>query len=59
MIDMKELTPEDRIAFLWQLIAKYRHESDFYKDQLGQAHNEIARLENLLINYEQNGIMEK
>jgi hypothetical protein len=59
MIDMKEFSPEDRVAFLWQLVAKYRHEADFYKDQLGQAHDEITRLEYLLTNYEQNGIMEK
>ena len=58
MIDMKEFSTEDRVAFLWQLVAKYRHEADFYKAELGKAHNEISRLENLLINYKHNGIME-
>ncbi len=42
--DMSELKPDDRIALLWQLIDKYRHGYEYYRDRTTVLEQELAEL---------------
>jgi hypothetical protein len=51
--DMSELSPDDRIALLWQLVDKYRHGYEYYKDRAEMLEQQIAELTTI----RENGIM--
>jgi hypothetical protein len=42
--DMSKLDYDDRIALLWQLIDKYRHGYEHYKDRAEMLEEKIAEL---------------